>query len=226
MTKTCRSLASPPAASTSRRWHAMNIFAAGLVALALLAMSVACSTETSKPAEPVKEEPKGPELVTGRTAFQKTFIAARGWNRDAQPYRIESLTTADGNGKDGKAALWKGSFASATRRATKSWTWSGSAAPDAPARGVNPGTEDGYSPTNSSTQVFDGAFLKIDSDQAFAGAQKHGGEKLLQQTPDTAVSYMCDWNHNTNELVWHVIYGNKLRVAVNASTGEFIRVEK
>jgi len=37
---------------------------------------------------------------------------------------------------------------------------------------------------------------------------------------------VCDWNHNTNELVWHVIYTGKLRVAVNASTGEFIRVEK
>ena len=43
--------------------------------------------------------------------------------------------------------------------------------------------------------------------------------------------YVCDWNHNTNELTWHVIYGSdrdnaKLTVAVNASTGEFIRVEK
>jgi hypothetical protein len=45
------------------------------------------------------------------------------------------------------------------------------------------------------------------------------------------VIYICDWNHNTNELVWHVVYGAaregaKLTVAVNASTGEFIRVEK
>jgi hypothetical protein len=45
------------------------------------------------------------------------------------------------------------------------------------------------------------------------------------------VIYVCDWNHNTNELVWHVIYGAsrdaaKLTVAINATTGEFIRVEK
>jgi hypothetical protein len=37
--------------------------------------------------------------------------------------------------------------------------------------------------------------------------------------------------HNTNDLIWHVIYGSsrdtaKLTVAVNASSGEFIRVEK
>jgi hypothetical protein len=42
---------------------------------------------------------------------------------------------------------------------------------------------------------------------------------------------VLDWNRQTNELIWHVIYGTdrmsaKLRVAVNASTGEFLRVEK
>ena len=68
------------------------------------------------------------------------------------------------------------------------------------------------------------AFLKIDSDQAFATAQKHGGDKVLEKAPDTPVIYVCDWNHNTNELTWHVIYGAsregaKLTIAVNASIG-------
>ena len=75
------------------------------------------------------------------------------------------------------------------------------------------------------------AFLKIDSDQAVATAQQHGGDKILEKNPDTPIFYVCDWNHNTNQLVWHVIYGAsrdgaKLTVAINASTGEFIRVEK
>jgi hypothetical protein len=215
-----------PASGASLRRLRVKKFAAALAATALFVLLAGCNSESSKPAEPVKEQPKGPELLTGRNAFQKTFIAARGWARDAQPYRLESYATADGNGHDGKAALWRGSFASASQRATKSWVWSGSAAPDAPSRGVNPGNEDTYSAGNSSTQVFDSAFLKIDSDQAFTTAQKHGGDKALEKTPDEAVTYVCDWNHNTNELVWHVIHGNKLRVEVNASTNEFIRVEK
>ena len=75
------------------------------------------------------------------------------------------------------------------------------------------------------------AFLKIDSDQALTTAQQHGGDKVLEKAPDTPVIYVCDWNHNTNQLVWHVIYGTardgaKLTVAVDASTGQFIRVEK
>ncbi len=200
------------------------------IVLILLAMLTACSSDSDKPAE-TKPEVKGPELITARSAFQKLYVAARGWNQDAKPYRLESTASSDGNGQDGKWALWRCSFASPAQRSEKTFSWSGSAANGAPERGVNPGTEDSYSPTNSSTQVFDMAFLKIDSDQAFATAQKHGGDKILEKAPDTPVIYLCDWNHNTNELTWHVIYGAsregaKLTVAANASTGEFIRVEK
>ena len=60
--------------------------------------------------------PKGPELLTARSAFQKVYIAARGWAPDAKPYRLESTATSDGNGHDGKWAVWRGSFASASRR--------------------------------------------------------------------------------------------------------------
>jgi hypothetical protein len=153
----------------------------------LLTLLSACSSD-SKPADTAKPEPKGPELITARSAFQKVYVAARGWNQDAKPYRLEATVTSDGNGRDGKWAVWRGSFASAAQRSEKSYTWSGSAVDGAPPRGVNPGTEDTYSPTNSSTQVFDMAFLKIDSDQAFAIAQKHGGDKILDKEPNTPVS--------------------------------------
>ena len=206
------------------------IFAGSCAVLVLLALFTACSSDSGKPAE-TKPEVKGPELITARSAFQKVYVAARGWNQDAKPYRLESTVTSDGNGQDGKWAVWRGSFASPTQRSVKSYTWSGSAADGAPSRGVNPGIEDSYSPTNSSTQVFDMALLKIDSDQAFATAQKHGGDKILEKEPNTPVIYVCDWNRNTNELIWHVIYGtardaSKLTVSVNASTGDFVRVEK
>lgn len=196
---------------------------------ATLLLLSSCTSEPSKPAE--KPEVKAPDFITGRSGFQKAYVAARGWQQDAKPYRLESSITSDGNGHDGKSAIWRGSFASAERRAAKSWTWSGSNAEGAPERGVNPGIEDSYSPTNASTQVFDPAFLKIDSDQAFATSQKHGGDKTLEKEPNTPVLYVLDWNHNTNELVWHVVYGSsrdnaKLTVAVNASSGAFIRVEK
>jgi len=193
-----------------------------------LMMMTACSSEPAKPAQVEKPQPKPAEFLTGRAAFQKIYIAARGWARDAQTYRIESMITGDSKGKDGKSGVWRASFGSPAQRGVKAYTWSGEASSD---RGINPGTEDTYSPTNTSTQIFDVAFLKIDSDKALEVAQKHGGDKLQAKSPDTPIVYVLDWSQATNELIWHVIYGNsrddyKLRVAVNASSGDFIRVEK
>lgn len=198
--------------------------------LLIPALLAGCNSNSTKPAE-TKPEVKAPELLTGRAAFYKTFIAARNYAADVKPFRIESTPSSESNGLDGKAAIWRASYASATQHGVKPFFWSGSNAPDAPPRGVSPGNEDVYNPSNASTQIFDVAFLKIDSDQAFAEAQKHGGDKILEKDPTTPVLYVCDWNHNTNQLIWHVIYGTsretaKLTVSVDATTGEFIRVEK
>lgn len=200
-----------------------------LLALFCMAFMAGCNSQPAKPAE--KPQPKPPEYVTGRTAFQKMFISARGWARDAQPFRLQSQPTSDTKGTDGKSAVWRASFASAQQRGAKPWTWSGTDASDAPSRGVNPGSEDSYNPDNASTSVFDMQFLKVDSDKAFEVAQKHGGDKILEKASDTPVIYILDWSRPTNELIWHVYYGPsrdqaKLRAQVNATTGEFIRLEK
>ena len=191
-----------------------------LMAMLALLMMTGCTSGPSTPAPVEKPQPKPAEFVTGRSAFQKLYIAARGWARDAQPYRIESMITDDSKGKDGKSAVWRASFASPLQHGVKAYTWSGEVSSD---RGINPGTEDTYSSTNTSTQIFDVAFLKVDSDKALETAQKHGGDKLVAKDPDTPILYVLDWSSATRELIWHVIYGAsrddyKLRVAVNASS--------
>ena len=201
-----------------------------IVVVALVCMA-GCTPEQPKPAVTEKPQPKAPEFLTGRAGFQKVYIAARGWARDAQPYRIESMITEDSKGKEGKSAVWRAAFASPLQRGVKPFVWSGEEASGAPSRGISPGTEDNYSASNSSTQIFDPAFLKVDSDKALEVSQKHGGDKILAKNPDTPILYVCDWSRATNELIWHIIYGesrenSKLRVAVNASNGDFIRVEK
>lgn len=189
-----------------------------LLALVAAAVMSGCSPEAPKPAE--KPQPKAPQTITGSGAFFKCYIQARGWAQDAQPFRIESAATKT---RDGKAGEWRAGFASPARRGSQPCTWSNGE--------IIHGTEDTYSPTNSSTLVFDVQFLKVDTDKAFAVAQQHGGDKLLEKEPDTPLAYILDWNRQTNQLLWHVIYGEdrataKLRVAVNASTGDFSKVEK
>jgi hypothetical protein len=141
-----------------------------MLTLAFLTMA-GCTSEPPKPAQTDKPQPKGAESQTGRYAFQKLYIAARGWARDAQPFRLESQLMPDSRGKDGKSDVWRASFASAAGRGAKPYVWSGTDVPDSPARGISPGTEDTYSPGNASTQIFDIGFLKVDSDKALEVAR-------------------------------------------------------
>ena len=201
--------------TTTMRKLLFAILAAGLLA--------GCSSEPSKPAAPEASKPKAPEAITGSSALYKCYISARGWASDAQPFRAESRAAADSNGHDGKAGEWRVGFATPSLRSTKFYTWANN--------DISHGVDDTYSPTNSSTQVFNVQFLKADTDKAFAAAQQHGGDALLQAEPNIPVLYVLDWDRQKNELLWHVIYGTdresaKLRVAVNASTGDFSRVEK
>jgi len=45
------------------------------------------------------------------------------------------------------------------------------------------------------------------------------------------VMFVLDWDATKNQLIWHVIYGDKptdakLRIAVDATSGSFLRMEK
>ena len=88
-----------------------------------------------------------------------------------------------------------------------------------------------FCPGNSFQSLWLDFLFAMGANTVFAVAQQHSGDKLLEKEPNTPVFYVLDWNRQANELLWHVIYGTdrdtaKLRVAVNASTGEFSRVEK
>ena len=193
-------------------------------ALALFALALlwGCTPEAPQPAP----KPQPPDLLTGRSAFQQLYVAARGWAGDIRPYRLQSSAIGENNGHDGKATIWHAAFASASLRKSRPYSWSGIDSPDAPSRGVSPGSEDIYSPGND----FDIQFLKIDSYKAFEVAQMHGGEKILQANPKLPVTYLLDWNRSGNNLVWHVMYGSsrndaKLILDVDATSGEFLRKE-
>jgi len=200
-----------------------------------LALLVSCSSENKTATAPVqpaaKPAPKEPQYDKGRTAFQRMFVAARAWAPDVKPFRLQSQFTADAPTAEGKSGLWRASFASPAKRAMKMFVWSGLVAPDAPEQGVSFSAEDSWSASNTSTQPFDIAFLKIDSDKAYEVAQKNGGEKLTKKDPKQPVTFLLAWDASKNQLVWHVLYGDnpseaKLRIAVDATSGEFLRVEK
>lgn len=211
-----------------------------LLAMLVIAIIAGCSggnestgnggrSSSSKATPPPATKPT--ETETGRSAFQWTYISARGWTPDAQPYFEESHATQEVPGADGKSAVWTVRFGSVARNASRAFTWSGSDAADAPARGVSGSPEDSFSPSNRSTRTFDLAYLKVDSDQALAVAEKHGGDKLLKKDPKMAVYYRLQWDPSHNILVWNVMFGgtgndSKLNVQLDATTGNFVKIEK
>jgi hypothetical protein len=104
------------------------------LAVSLLAATLlwGCSSEPQKPAE--KAAPPAPEpseYMTARAAFQRMYATARGWAPDAQPFRLQSQHSKDAPVAEGKAAVWRAWFASASRRAAKPYQWSGLTGPDA-----------------------------------------------------------------------------------------------
>jgi hypothetical protein len=200
------------------------------------ALLVSCSSENktapaTTPQPAAKPAAKEAQYDTGRTAFQSMYVAARAWAPDVKPFRLQSQFSADAPTAEGKAGLWRASFASPSRRMMKLFVWSGLVGPDAPEQGISFSAEDSWSPTNSSTLPFDIAFLKVDSDKVFEIAQKNGGDKLTKKDPKLPVTFVLSWDAAKNQLVWHVLYGDnpsdaKLSIAVDATSGAFLRVEK
>lgn len=173
--------------------------------------------------------PAASEFETGRFALQKMLPSSRLWAPDAQPIRLESSNIKDSTGHDGKANFWRALFGSVSRQKSEPFSWSGITTPDVH-KGVDHGTEDSYNPANRSYRTFDLNYLKSDTDKAFEVAQAHGGKQLLEKDPKTTITYLLDWDAQSNQLRWHVIYGGsestgKLTVLVDASSGNFIRKE-
>ena len=213
--------------SACKTFHAKKICLAAVIATALLFSG--CDSGTPNNAPAAKPTPAASELQTGRFALQKMLVPAHFWAPDAQPVRLESSNMQESNGHDGKAGFWRALFASPSRQKSESFSWSGVSTADTKP-GIDHGTEDSYNPASRTSRTFDLNFLRIDTDKAFEVAQEHGGKELLAKAPKTAVTYLLDWDTQSSQLRWHVIYGgneatSKLTVVVDANTGRFLHKE-
>jgi hypothetical protein len=213
----------------------MNILRIAIRTLFLLALGImiACSsqpanTPTSEGPKRSVETRKEPVPYTALECFTRLDGQAHMWAPDAMPFHFESDFTAESTGQNGKSAVWRGIFASATRRAAKYFTCSGSREPGAPVFGLSANMEVPYNPN---FVVFNSFLLKVNSDKAFEVAQQHGGEGLLKKDPQQQVAYVLGMTRGQGVPYWYVIYGKDLKSnkgigVVNATTGAFIRAGK
>jgi hypothetical protein len=212
--------------------HTKNIvYSAFLGSLIGIAGCSSAPEPQKQTSAPIAEKPAPQaEALTGRNAFQRLYAAARNWSTDSQPIRMESRPRS-GDKADGTASIWVAVFASPSKQQTRSFLWSGAVGEDEPEQGISPGSMDTFSPGNVSTRPFDTAYLKIDTDKALTVANKKGGAALLKKKPDQLVRFLLNWEREKNRLIWRVVYGISehdapLRVDVNASTAEFVKIAK
>ncbi len=212
-------------------------FALSLISVAIL--TTGCSSTPNNPTENAAEKPtlaaptqsKEPVLYTGQEAFNRMMGLALRWSRDAQPARLESVPTSETTGQNGKSTVWRGFFASPSRRSTKTIVCSGSHRPDAPPFGVSTeGSEGGYS-ADTANLAFLPLLVKTDTDKAFAITLEHGGASLLKKDAQQPVIYVLLKDRKQNMPVWYVIYGtsetNRKAIGViNATTGAFVSAGK
>jgi hypothetical protein len=195
-------------------------------------LTVGCSSTENKsasetPAPAAQPKKKAPALYTGQQAFNQMMGLAFKWSPDAQPARVESVPTTETNGQDGKSAIWRGYFASPSRRTTKTFVCSGSRLPDSPPYGVSTEGSEGAYNAESANLVFLGLLLKTDTDQAFATAQQHGGDAIVKKDPQQPITYVLLKDRKLNAPVWYVIYGTSEKDkkgigVINANTGAFV----
>jgi hypothetical protein len=212
-------------------------FALCVVSVALLAAG--CNSAQNNPNGSTAEGPasaapsqtKEPVLYTGQEAFNRMMGLAMKWSRDAQPARLESVSTTEITGQNGKSAIWRGYFASPSRRSTKTIVCSGSRRPDAPPFGVSAeGTEGAYN-ADAANLAFLPLLVKTDTDQAYEITRQHGGEAILKKNAQQPITYLLLKDRKQNVPVWYVIYGTSEKDrkgigVINATTGAFVSAGK
>src|SRR6266404_8134994 len=171
-------------------------FALCLISVAML--TAGCSSTENKAENGTPEKPasgappqsKEPVLYTGQAAFNRMMGLAMKWSRDAQPARLESVPTTETTGQNGKSAVWRGYFASPSRRSTKTIVCSGSRRPDAPPFGVSTEGSEGSYNADAANLAFLPLLVKTDTDKAFALTLDHGGAAILKKDARQPVIYV------------------------------------
>jgi hypothetical protein len=211
-------------------------FALSVVSIVIL--TAGCSSTDNKPNESAPQAPAAaqpqttePVLYTGQEAFNRMMGLALKWSPDAQPARLESVITTETTGKDGKSTIWRGYFASPSRRATKTIVCSGSRRPDAPAFGVSAEGSEGPYNAEAANLAFLPLLVKTDTDKAFAITLQRGGEAILKKDPQQPILYVLLKDRKLNVPVWYVIYGTSEKdrkgiSVINATTGVFVSAGK
>lgn len=183
------------------------------------------SNQAKKEATALPEK-KEPALYTASQCFPRMSDQALRWSRDARPYHLESNINKESNGQDGKATIWRASFASTSRQKLRTFTCSGSRLPDEAPFGISSSAEMTLTP-NAEAGMFDRSNVQVDSDAAYKVSLEHGGTAVLKKNAAQEVMYALAFDPTGKQLVWYVMYGQppdtKGVGVIDAASGKWVR---
>jgi len=197
----------------------MQIFRS--VSFVVLAMLAGCGDASKKAA--TKEPVKPPDAVSGQWAFFHMYVGARAWAADAQGVKLSSINIPEVKGEPGKSGAWQVTFASASRQASKTFTYSAVDAPGGLREGTFSEKEDGLNPR---MRPFLTAALKIDSTAAYKTAAEKSAE-YVKKNPNGPVSFLLEVNERHSTVAWRVVFGESVgtsgeSVFVDATSGQYL----
>lgn len=203
----------------------------GALGMALaLALSLAGCGDTSEQKAAKKAEATPDPPITGRQAFQEMYPGARGWAVDAQPLTMQSYNIKQVKAEGGKAAVWRATFVSASRRQARIYTWSAvDAGENDLHKGVSAAPADSWSGPGGTQRPFLVAALRVDTDKALETAmKKKETTEYAAKHADVPVMYLLEWTDRFPDPTWRVIWGDSLAtsgysVFVDATTGQFLQ---
>jgi len=183
-------------------------------------------TSCAEPTAVKKEAVKPPEPTTGQSALYKMYQVARTWAPDAQVLKAASMHLTEVDAKPGTAGGWEAVFVSATKRMSRSYTYSIIEQQPTLHKGTFAGPESGFAGKSGVNSPFPIIAVKVDTDAAYDTALKNGGAEYDKKNPGKTITLLLEKIDKYPDPVWRVIWGesagtSNFSVYVDASTGAF-----
>ena len=200
-----------------------------LPAAALLAILTACSNTPAPTTE--KKEPEKVEPVTGQTAVFKMYQMARAWSPDAQVMKMQSVHLSEvKEGAPGTAGVWQGTFVSAAKSHSRSYTFSIVEGEGNLRKGAFAGPEEIWGGPTGMNTPFLMAAVKVDTPTAYKTAMETPQSRAAdydKKNPGKPITIMLERTSKHPNPAWRIIWGesagtSNFSVLVDASTGEYL----
>jgi hypothetical protein len=172
------------------------------------------------------KNPPPPAPVTGRFAFQRMFMQAKGWAVDAQPLTLTAIFLKQVPIEPGKCGAWQATFVSPQKAKAKTYTLS-VVDTGGIREGVLAGREETWSGPRGQEQPFNPQALHIDTTDAYTTASKKSTD-FIKKNPNLPVLFQLEQTPRFPNLTWRVFWGetigsSRYSVFVDASTGVYLQ---